>query len=344
MATKRILIFNVNWLGDVLFSTATIRNIRYNFPDAIIACVIPPRCYPVLKDNPHLDEIIIFDESGKHFGLWGKIAFIRQLKTGKFGLAFLLHRSFTRALICYLAGIPVRIGYCTGKQWLVLTKKIIPPDRDRVHRIDYYLNIIQKAGLKAEDRYTEFFITDEDDKFIQDFLSKKEIQQGDFIVGVNPGGNWLPKRWPKELWVSLIDRLTRECGAKVILTGGPEDLVLSRDIGSKLSDKSITACGLLSLKQLGALFKRLDVFITADSGPIHIANAVGCKNIIGLFGPTNPLITGPYPGDNVIILKKEIGCRIPCYKVNCPDNRCMKAITVDDVVEQVKNSKVYRYR
>ncbi len=340
MATKRILIFNVNWLGDVLFSTATIRNIRYNFSNAIIACVIPPRCYPVLKGNPHLDEIIIFDEKGKHRGFWGKVAFIRSLKAGKFSLVFLLHRSFTRALICFLAGIPIRIGYCTGKQCLVLTKKIIPPDRDRVHRIDYYLNIIQKAGFKAEDRYTEFFISDEDDKFIQDFLSKKEIQQGDFLIGVNPGGNWLPKRWPEELWVGLIDELTKESKTKIILTGGPEDLALSRDIRSKLSDKSITACGLLSLKQLGALFKILDVFITADSGPIHIANAVGCKKIIGLFGPTDPLITGPYPAGNVIILRKEIDCRIPCYKVNCPDNRCMKSITVDDVIEKIKEIRI----
>lgn len=336
MAAKRILIFNVNWLGDVLFSTATIRNIRYNFPDAIIACVIPPRCYQVLKGNPHLDEIIIFDEKGKHSGFWGKIAFIRSLKAGKFSLVFLLHRSFTRALICFLAGIPVRIGYATGKQGFSLTKRIAPADRNKVHRIDYYLNIMQKAGFKAEDRYTEFFINEEDNKLIDDFLSKNGIKKGDFLIGINPGGNWLPKRWPKESWVALIDRLIREFGARVIVTGGPEDLDLVSDIESRLSSKPIIACGLLSLKTLGALFKRLDVFITADSGPMHIASAVGCKKIIGLFGPTDPLITGPYPVANAVILKKEIGCRIPCYEVNCPDNRCMKAITVDDVMEEVK--------
>ena len=107
---KRILIFNVNWLGDVLFSTAVIRNIRRNFPNSFIACVIPSRCYLILKGNPNLDEIIIFDEKDRHAGFFAKVKFIRYLRRKKFDLVFLLHRSFTRALICRLAGIKEIIG------------------------------------------------------------------------------------------------------------------------------------------------------------------------------------------------------------------------------------------
>ncbi len=108
---KRILIFNVNWMGDVLFSTATIRNIRYNFPDSFIACIIPERCEQVLEGNLHLDEIIIYDEKGKHKSLFSKLIFIRYLRQIKFDTVFLLHRSFSRALNTALAGIPERIGY-----------------------------------------------------------------------------------------------------------------------------------------------------------------------------------------------------------------------------------------
>ena len=107
---KRVLIFNVNWLGDVLFSSAAIRNIRRNFPDSFIACIIPSRCYPVLKGNPNLDEIIIFDEKDRHKGVFTQLDFVRQLKDKQFDIVFLLHRSFTRALMCRLAGIPRRIG------------------------------------------------------------------------------------------------------------------------------------------------------------------------------------------------------------------------------------------
>ena len=124
MAPKRVLIFNVNWVGDVLFSTATIRNIRRNYPDSFIACVIPSRCYPVLKGNPHLDEVIIFDEDDRHKATLEKLKFVKYLKDKKFDIAFLLHRSFSRTLICRLAGIPERIGHYTKKRAFLLTKKI----------------------------------------------------------------------------------------------------------------------------------------------------------------------------------------------------------------------------
>ena len=96
---KRILIFNVNWLGDVLFSTAAIRNIRRNFPDSFIACIIPSRCYPILKDNPNLDEVIIFDEKDRHKSIFKRFKFIRSLKAKGFDMVFLLHRSFSRAYL-----------------------------------------------------------------------------------------------------------------------------------------------------------------------------------------------------------------------------------------------------
>jgi ADP-heptose:LPS heptosyltransferase len=96
------------------------------------------------------------------------------------------------------------------------------------------------------------------------------------------------------------------------------------------------ATALLNINQLAALCKRLGLFITADTGPLHIANAVGLKRIIALFGPTSSRITGPYPENNVVILSKDVGCKIPCYIKSCKDNRCMKAISPDEVIEKIK--------
>lgn len=333
---KKILVFNVNWLGDVLFSTAAIRNIRRNYPDSFIACAIPGRCYPILKGNPHLDEIIIFDEKEHQRGTLAKLKFVQLLKIKKFDLVFLLHRSLTRTLICRLAGIPQRVGYYTKKRGFLLTKKIAPVPKDTLHRIDYYLNIIEKAGLKAEDRYLEFFIDDLDVKFVEDFLNKESISSDDLLVAVNPGGNWLPKRWPPEYWAILADKLISEFGAKVIIAGSYSDVATARKIADLMQGQPIIASGIFNLKQLGALCKRLDLFITADTGPLHIANAVGTKRIIALFGPTSPEITGPYPTKNTIILSKDVGCKIPCYVVKCKDNRCMKAVKPDDVIAQIK--------
>ena len=334
--SKRILIFNVNWLGDVLFSTATIRNIRRNFPDSFIACIIPSRCYPVLKGNPHLDEIIIFDEKDRHKGMLSRLDFVKLIKSKKFDMVFLLHRSLTRALICRLAGIPKRIGYYTKKRGFLLTKKITMPKIDTIHRIDFYLNIIEKAGLKVEDRYTEFFINHEDENAVVDFLKKNHLREDDFIAVLNPGGNWGPKRWPKEYWGELADMLVTAFKAKIILSGSQNDLNLANQIKKIMKEEPVITCGVLNLKQLAALAKRSDLFITGDTGPLHIANAIGAKRIIALFGPTSPSLTGPFPVKNTIVIQKDVNCKIPCYKVNCKDNRCMKAIISKDVLAEAK--------
>lgn len=336
---KRILIFNVNWLGDVLFSTATIRNIRRNFPGSFIACIIPSRCYPVLKGNPHLDEIIIFDEQDRHSGILGKLRFVKFLKSKRFDTVFLLHRSFRRALICRLAGIQERIGHYTKKRGFLLTKSIRAAVKDTIHRIDYYLDIIEKAGLRVEDRFTEFFVSEEDLGFVEAFLKKKEIKKDEFLVGINPGGNWAPKRWPTSYWAMLADQLISEFGVKVIITGSHKDLKDALAIKELMKASPVIASGVFNLKQLGALTKKINLFITADTGPLHIANSCGARKIIALFGPTHVSLTGPYPLKNVIILQKDVGCKIPCYVVKCKDNRCMQAITPQDVLEEVRKLK-----
>lgn len=320
-----------------MFSTAVIRNIRRNFPDSFIASIVPSRCYPVLKGNPHLDEVIIFDEKDRHRGILAQLNFIKLLKTRRFDTVFLLHRSFTRALICRLAGIPERYGYHTKKRGFLLSKKIIPPKRDALHRIDYYLNLIEKSGLKVEDRYAEFFISDDDIKFVDSVLTKNSIKNDDFVVVINPGGNWLPKRWPREYWAELADRLIVEFKAKVIITGSHNDLSLAMCIREGMKEKPMIACGVFNIKHFGALARRVGVFITADTGPLHVANAVGAKRIIAIFGPTSLEITGPYPMKNVTILQTNIGCKIPCYEVHCKDNRCMKAVTPAEVIEEIKS-------
>jgi len=333
---KRILIFNVNWLGDVLFSSATIRNTRRNYLDSYIACVIPSRCYQILKDNPYLDEIIIFDEKDRHKGMVAKLNFVNFLKSKKFDTVFLLHRSFSRTLICRLAGIPHRIGHYTRKRSFLLTKKIPVPKKDSLHRIDYYLDVIEKSGLRIEDRYLDFFVSLYDENYVEEFLSKNSVTGDDFVVVLNPGGNWMPKRWPAEYWSDLADKIISQTKAKVIITGSVSDSTLLERIKTKMKEAAVNACGVLNIKQLGALAKRTDIFITADTGPLHISNAVGCKKIIAIFGPTSKDITGPHPGSNVVLLQKDVGCNIPCYKVNCADNRCMRAVTPDEIFSEVK--------
>jgi ADP-heptose:LPS heptosyltransferase len=217
-----------------------------------------------------------------------------------------------------------------------LTKKITPPQKDSLHRIDYYLDIIEKSGLRVEDRYLDFYFSLQDEEQADKFFKKNSIQTNDFVVAINPGGNWMPKRWPLDYWARLSDKLISQTNAKVIITGSIADLFLAGQIKDAMQGEPLIACGIFNIKQLGALSRRVDLFITADTGPLHIANAVGAKKIIAIFGPTAQAVTGPYPSTNAVILQKDVGCSIPCYKVKCPNNRCMQAVTPDDVLAQVK--------
>ncbi len=331
---KRILIINVNWLGDVLLSTASIRAIKKAYPESYLACMVPSRCVEVLKGNPYLDEVVVFDEKATHRGLIAKINFIKELKKKKFDIVFLFHRSFTRALIAFLANIPERVGYYAKKRGMLLTKKIIPPEEE-MHRLAYYLNIVESYGVKSNGKYYEFFINDDDREYVDSQLKKLGVDRNDFVVVVNPGGNWQPKRWPKENFANLSDRLISELGAKIIISGADKDITLANDISNLMKSKPIILAGKTNLKQLGALMEAADLVISADSGPMHIAAAMG-TDLIALFGPTKTSLTGPLGKGRIAIIQKDVACKIPCYKVDCKDNRCMEEISVEYVLKEAK--------
>jgi len=241
-----------------------------------------------------------------------------------------------------LAGIPQRIGYEIKKRGL--TKRIPLPDRSKLHRIDYYLGIVEGAGLKIKDRHLDFFVAPRDEEAVEIFLSDNGINKGDLLVGINAGGNWGPKRWPKEYWADLADRIIDKYSVKIIICGGIKDRDLAEEIQCLMKHEPLNAAGIFTLKQSGALFRRLDLFISADTGPLHVANAVGTKKIIALFGPTSPKVTGPFPlRDNIVVLQNENGrCQIPCYVVNCKDNLCMKTITPGEVFARISPQTFFK--
>ncbi|MFZ5801106.1 MAG: lipopolysaccharide heptosyltransferase II [Candidatus Omnitrophota bacterium] len=332
---KRILVVNVNWLGDVLFSTPAFKALKSAYPQSYLAGMVVPRVKEVLEDNPYIDELIIFDEEGAHKSLFGKISLIRKLRQRKFDTAFLLHRSFTRALLVFLAGIPNRIGYYTRKRGFLLTKAVYP-DTAEIHRMDYYLKVVESAGVKIVDRHYQFFLQDDDRRFIERLLKEKGLAADEPFVVLNPGGNWDLKRWPPENFRLLAGRLIPETGFKIVISGAAGDIALAKEISGGVAGKATVLVGETNLKQLGALFERAKVVVSADSGPAHLACAVGAPALI-LFGPTAKTVTGPRGKNQCVIIQKSIaGCRVPCYQLDCPDNRCMRAIGVEEVFEEIK--------
>ena len=333
---NRILVVNVNWLGDVIFSSPIFKALKASYPQAKISCLAVPRVKEILESIPEIDEIIIYDEKGKHWNPLAKFFLIAQLRRQKFDVAFLLHGSWTRALLVFLAGIPQRVGYDRKGRGIFLTHHVNPL-KGPIHRRDFYLNVIESFGIKVTDRRTALAVDPEAQEGIQITLQRKGIKPEDFCVVIHPGANWNLKRWPLENFALFAQQLL-ESGCKVVMAGSSQDEPLVRDMIHHPSMKGlrpVVLTGQTDLKQLIALMKRADVVVSSDSGPLHIANNVGSK-VVGIFGPTRPEVTGPCGSGRVTVLQKAVGCnREPCYYLSCPDNICMQTVTVHEVMNEI---------
>ena len=335
---KRILVVNVNWMGDVVFSSPIFKALKEAYPQSLISCLAPPRGKEILESIPHLDEIIIYDEEKEHRGPFAKLKLIGELKKRKFDIAFLLHRSLTKALFVYWAGIRERVGYDAKNRGWMLTHRVKESTTD-VHRCDYYLRVIESFGVKVSDRFAALHVNPKAQDEIEQILHSKGMDEKDFLIVVNCGGNWDLKRWPKENFSRLIESLRREFNAKVVISGAKNDIGLVKSIIGPLTVTPIILTGQINLKQLIALMHKAQVVISADTGPLHLANAVGAR-VVGLFGPTRPEVTGPRGRGDTFILQHDVGCnREPCYYLECPENTCMQSITVEDVLEKIRQIK-----
>lgn len=300
----KILVFTKNWLGDVIFESPAIHAIKRNYPESKIVGATVPRCEEILKKNPYVEQVVLFDERSIHKSFGTKIEFIRWLWKERFDQAFLFHRSFSRAFLTLLGGVKERIGYATKWRGMVLTKPI-PDDREEKHHVYYFLDLLKKAGLKVDiDPYCEFHFSEEDDKRASRLLSDKGLDLSR-LVALNPGGNRSNKRWPSYHFARLADLLVEKYRCSLVITGHSQDDALASDlIHATRRAKPISLCGNTRLGDLGAVFSRCRLVISGDSGPLHIAAGVGA-NVLALFGPTNPRLTGPMGRGKNIVLKAE---------------------------------------
>jgi len=329
-----------NWLGDVVFSTPAIRALRYHFPLATIVCLAPKRCVPILEANPYVDQVMVFDERHEHRGWLAKLKLISDLKRLKIDRAYLFHRSFTRALLLTLGGAKNRIGYLHKWRQFLLTQAYQEPEGVH-HAVDVSLELLRQSGLAVTgDALYEFYFNKNDLEEVKSLLKRTSFKAGR-LVAVNPGANWPPKRWPVEHFAELVQELTTRFQVNVIITGGEADQPLADIIlRANDSERVVSICGQSSLRQLGALFSLCSLVISSDSGPLHIAGGVG-TNVIGIFGPTDPVRTGPRGrGKNIIIHYVPEGQTVPWYGENFPGKGWMDRISAAEVMAAIEKEKL----
>jgi lipopolysaccharide heptosyltransferase I len=319
------LIIKPSSLGDVTHALPILRLLRRRYPNAKISWLVAPYCSGLLEGHPDLDEVILFDR--RRFGTAWKnpsagldlIRFKRDLRRRRFDWVIDLQGLFRSGWLAWLTRAPVRIGFANAREfsWLFYTHRI-PINTLEQHAVDRYLRIAQAAGCADEPIEFPFAVSDSDRS------SVAQMTGHDPYAVLLPGANWPTKRWPVENYQALVDPIRQRFNLRSIVAGGPDTIELANSIPSALN-----LAGKTTLPQLVALLERATLVIANDSGPMHIAAALN-KPLVTIFGPTNPIRTGPYSRPDSVV-RVDIPCS-PCYSRKCSHTSCLRWLGIEPVL------------
>jgi len=333
---NKILIIMTAGIGNMLLFIPTLRGIRDGFPQSKIDLLLAPRGTPeLIKGCPYIDNILIFD-SAKSIPL--RINFIRKLQKNRYDLTFVSYTSqnIHSLFITLLLRSPYRIGYETEEMGFLYNLKI---QLEKKHEVEVNLDLIRRLGIEVVNKDIGIWLTPEDREFGEEFFKNYGLKKDDLILGMHPGAYkdfWF-KKWDKEKFAQLGDILHQKYGAKIILFGGNDEIGLCEEIKNLMSYPPIIATGKTTILQTAVLIERCRLFISNDSGLMHLAVSVKTP-VVAIFGPTNPVKNAPYGPKNVLV-RKDLPCS-PCYqmykKLSCNHLQCINSITVADVIEAIK--------
>ncbi len=339
---SRLLIRGPNWLGDAVMSEPAITGIRQRFPGATITLLAKPAIAELFQGHPAIDEIFRYEHVRQHAGLVGKWTLSQSLRRQRFDLAILLQNAFEAALLAWLANIPLRYGYATDGRRFLLTHAIpVPRSSPALHQVHYYVNLLKELGVTGNSTGApspRLVLSPKEQEAGWAQLRALGVMEGDVLIGVNPGSTygsakrWFPERFAQAAQQAL-QQASRTFGrpAKVVIIGAPGEESLGKHIAHQMQDQPIQLSGKTSIRELMAVLQRCALLITNDTGPMHVAAALGVP-IVAVFGPTDSATTSPM-GSPATLIRQPVDCA-PCLLRECPiDHRCMERVDVKDVAK-----------
>jgi heptosyltransferase-2 len=331
---KKILIIRTDRLGDVILSTPVIKNLKQAFPGVHIAFMCRPYTKDVVEGNPEVNEVILYDKYGKHKRAMATLKFALNLGKKNFDWVIILHPTNRAHIISFLAKIPVRIGW-DKKMGFLLTKKLHHNKSEgKKHELEYNLDVLRELNIPIVDKSTYFPIEEDARKRVEEILSEKGLRPEEKFIAIHPSASCPSKRWPQEFFSQLIKIIDEKLNIKfVIITSNAE-----RNLGELVirETEAIDLRGQLNISQVGALLKKASLFISNDSGPVHIAASLNTP-VISIFGRKDPGLSplrwGPV-GTEVFYFHKDVGC-IQCLAHNCLKGfLCLREIKPEEVAEK----------
>ncbi|MGO8943810.1 MAG: lipopolysaccharide heptosyltransferase II [Syntrophobacteraceae bacterium] len=326
----KILVRSTNWIGDAVMTTPAMGSIRAAFPSSEIVLAANPVVSELMTPHPFCDRVIVYDKRGPHRGIRGLWKFCRLLAMERFDLAILFQNAIEAAVMVKLARIKTRAGYGTDGRAILLTHAIrVTKEVRGLHHTQYYMNMLAELGIPRSGLELRLQCTDEEMSWARDVLGAGKW------AAINPGAAYgSAKRWYPERFGQVADALGSDFGYQALLVGGPGEAAIGPEIESRMRSKPLNMIGRTSVRQLMALLASVQLVITNDSGPMHIAAAFD-RPIVALFGPTDHSTTSPL-SSRFSLVRKETECA-PCLKRQCPtDHRCMADISVNDVLHAVE--------
>ncbi len=335
---KNILITKPSSLGDIVLALPALRALRKSFPEAKISWLIRPEFAQLIENHPHLNEIITFDRKllGKawyHPGAFGAlISLIRKLRRSNFDVIFDFQGLFRTASLAWLSGCKKRLGMANAREFATIfyTHKI-PQDIESIHVVDYYLKIIQAAG--ASEFGVEFVFPPNPDA--EDSVDRLLASHGikDNYAVLIPGSAHQDKCWPPERFAQLAEKISSQYGLSIVATGSASEAGILEKVKEKANVPIASLAGQTSLSELIALLKRAKLVVGNDTGPGHIAAALGVPLVL-MFGRVNPARLEPYRRKHCVMAIEPDGRGITIN--NFDPKYDIKHITVEQVYQKVR--------
>lgn len=332
---RRILVRMPNWLGDLVMATPILTDLRHHWPEAKITALCQGALGAVIQEDPHIDAILPFKRPKSWLSRQSHADIVNPLRQGEYDLGVLLTNSFSSAWWFWRGHVQNRLGYATHwRSQLLDTPVSFPETRETQHLVITYKMLLEPLGIPLSQTSPCLYVTPQEQQAARELLATHGIQAADLIVGINPGAAYgSAKCWLPDRFKLLTQKLLERPDLKIVYFGDKGGAPLVEEICKGFPERVINLAGKTNLRQLIALIQTCHLFLTNDSGPMHVASALGVP-LIALFGSTSDVATSPYNGGKVI--HKHVACS-PCYRRECPiDFRCMKQIEVSEVYQEMQ--------
>ncbi len=327
----KILVSRLRFMGDIILTTPVLNALRQKFPEAQITYLAEKPYASLLENHPDVDEIIALDRNSTS----SQIKTIFSLLTRRFDIAIDLFGNPRSALLTFLSGAGMRIGGDFRGRRIFYTHKIHDDGMPK-NAIQFHLNYLQPLIIPWRPFDPYIVVSKQEEKWAQDYLQRKGYNPQQRIVAIHPGATWPAKRWFPNRFAVLANRLVAQLDAQILFTMGPGEEELLQSV-LKSCTFSVIEPSVLTIRQLAAVLKQVNVFVSNDCGPMHLAPAVGTKTV-GIFGPGEPEIWFPYHREKGHrLVYREVACS-RCHLDFCDKMDCMKAITVDMVYSAVHDA------